>query len=114
MTAVNIQTATTLYTVSGVGYAPAGSITRTTVAAAAPAAAPSGQDAASAAAVTAATAAMAAKGPASAAAGGVQQQEELSEGELAALRVLLEGAVLCNDSHVNVEQDEATGRCAKI
>lgn len=59
--------------------------------------------------MAAATAAMAAKGPASAAAApGVQQ--ELGEGEMAALRALLEGAVLCNDSHLNVVQDEATGR----
>lgn len=111
MTAVNVQTASALYSVTGVGYAPAGSITRTAAAAPAQAAPPAGADDPAAAAVAAATAEMAAKGPASAAAGPSVQQE-LSEGELAALRLLLEGAVLCNDSHLNVATDEATGGAA--
>jgi hypothetical protein len=51
---------------------------------------------------------MAAKGPASAAAG-TGEQQELRDGELAALKLLLEGAVLCNDSHLSVVTDEATG-----
>jgi hypothetical protein len=112
MTAVNVQTASSLYSITGVGYAPAGSITRTVAGAPAPAAPPAGADGSTAAAVAAATAAMAAKGPASAAAGPGGQQE-LSEGELAALKLLLEGAVLCNDSNLNVVTDEATGGLAR-
>lgn len=95
MTAVYIQTASALYSVSGVGYGPTGSITRTVTAAAAPPPAAAGSQDPKAAAVAAATAAMTAKGPASAAQGPVEQAE-LSEGELA-LRALLEGSVLCND-----------------
>lgn len=104
MTAVNVQTAAKLYTITGVGYAPAGTITQTVTAPAALAGAQDHQ----AAAVAAATAAMASAGPASAAAG-PEQQQELGEAELALLRQMLEGAVLCNDSHLSVLQDEATG-----
>lgn len=108
MTAVNIQTAAKLYTVTGVGYAPAGTITLT-VPAPAPAASPAaGAQGPQSAAVAAATAAMAAVGPASAA-GGAEVQQELSEAELAALRVMLEGAVLCNDSQLSLVTVEATG-----
>jgi hypothetical protein len=63
-----------------------------------------------AAAVVAATVAMAAVGPPAAAAG-PDVQVELSDGELATLRGLLEGAVLCNDSELSVVQEEATGVC---
>lgn len=110
MTAVYIQTASTLYSVSGVGYGPTGSITRTVAAAAAPPPPPAaaGSQDPKAAAVAAATAAMAAKGPASAVQSPVEHVE-LSEGELTALRALLEGAVLCNDSQLSTAQDEATG-----
>jgi len=108
MTAVHVQTASKLYNISGVGYGPSGTITQ-----AVPAAAPAGdsQDP-KAAAVAAATAAMAAARPAAATPAEFMVQQPLSEAELGALRVLLEGAVLCNDSVLNTVQDEATGRCA--
>jgi hypothetical protein len=65
--------------------------------------------------VAAATEAMAAKGPASAVhpKPGPTEQVELSEGELTALRALLEGAVLCNDSQLTVAQDEASGEAGR-
>jgi hypothetical protein len=118
MTAVHIQTASKLYTITGVGYGPTGVITAAAAAAPATAVAPppppsqaqAGTDAdPHAAAVAAATAAMAAAGPGPAAAAGPVVQVELGDAELASLRELLEGAVLCNDSALNVVQDEATG-----
>lgn len=36
-------------------------------------------------------------------------KKELSEAEMSALQLMLEGALLCNDSALNVAQDEATG-----
>jgi hypothetical protein len=108
MTAVHIQTASKLYTVTGVGYAPAGMIkapaaaaVTTTAAAQPPPPSQAGIDTDPTAA--AATASMAAPGP------GLVVQVELGDAELAALKELLEGAVLCNDSALNVVQDEATG-----
>lgn len=107
MTAVHVQTASKLYNISGVGYGPSGTMTQ-----AVPTAAPAGdsQDPKKAA-VAAATAAMAAARPAAATPAESMVQQPLSEAELGALRVLLEGAVLCNDSVLNTVQDEATGRC---
>lgn len=108
MTAVHIQTASKLYTITGVGYAPNGVITAATAGPAATAPPPVGADAdPKAAAVAAATAAMAAESASGQA--GPEVQVELGDAELAALRGLLEGAVLCNDSALNVVQDEATG-----
>lgn len=104
MTAVNVQTAAKLYTITGVGYAPAGTITKTITTPAAPAVPQDPQSAA----VAAATAAMASAGPASAAVG-LEQQQELGQAELALLREMLEGAVLCNDSELSVVQDEGSG-----
>jgi hypothetical protein len=102
MTAVNVQTAAKLYTITGVGYAPAGTITQTITTPAAPAVPQDPQSAA----VAAATAAMASAGPASAAVG---LEQELGQAELALLREMLEGAVLCNDSELSVVQDEGSG-----
>ncbi|KAI8462702.1 MAG: cation transporting ATPase [Monoraphidium minutum] len=87
MTVVKVRTAASLFSVTGVGYAPVGSFSLDTPG-----------DAAAAAA--AAADAGAADAPA---AGGAP----LGDAAAAALRALLEGAALCNDSTLSKATDEA-------
>lgn len=123
MTVVKVRTASSLFSVTGVGYAPEGSFHTTSFASDTPAASPAyplgapENNSSCAPAANNGTAATAANGAATAGAaagataapGTVEVAVPLDSARLAALQRLFEGAVLCNDSALSKVKDEATG-----